>query len=343
MSFPVRRVRASAALLLAATLVPALAVPARAATLMVTHGYSPTHVISAHGIEPWMNCVKEVASGSVDFSYFPSGQVASIKDSLDALNSGLSAASAVAIGYVSGKMPLNGVAMLPNMGDTAVAMATAYGAALKSGPLADEFAANGVRPVFNIMLPVYQIVSRVGPIDTIPAFEGKVVRSGGGAMNLTLASLGASPAAIPSADMYIAMERGAVDATLSALASVKPYNLQEVMNALSTNGRFGSFATVFAISANSWEGLTGAEKAAVESCGARVESDLAAYLDAENEELKKDFAEGGATVYAYSDAVLAEMDKRLDQVSEDWVTRLEERGLPARRVLEDYRASLGAK
>ncbi|MCI5075398.1 TRAP transporter substrate-binding protein DctP [Oricola sp.] len=309
--------------------------------MVLSHGYSPSHVIAARGIDPWTSCVEEKSDGDLTFEVFPSGQIASIKESLDALNNGLAGVSAIAIGYESARLPLNGVTMLPDMGGSVEEMAASYRAALESGPLADEMDGNGIHPVFNIMLPVYQIVSAVGPIDTLDAFKGKVIRSGGGAMNFTLQSVGASPSEIPSADMYVAMERKTVDATLSALSSVKPYKLDELVNAISSNGRFGTFATVFAMNKGIWDGLSSENQEAVTACGKEIETSLAAYLDEANTSLQEEFAAKGIEIYAFSDETLEAMDAKLGEVADSYIARLSERGLPAREAYDAYRMTLG--
>ena len=335
MSFGIRYVMS------AAILTAAFAQTASATEIVLSHGYSPTHVIAAHGIEPWKTCVETAVGDELSFNYFPSGQIASVKDSLDALNNGLAGATAIAIGYESSRLPLNGVTMLPDMGETSVAMATAYRTALSNGPLADELASNGIHPVFNIMLPVYQIVSAVGPIKTIEDFKGKVVRSGGGAMNFTIQAVGASPAEIPSSDMYVAMERKTVDATLSALSSVRPYKLDELVNAISSNGRFGTFATVFGMNKDVYNALSDSAKSAVDSCGATVEADLAAFLDQDNAALQTTFADKGIEIYEFPTETMSAMEPMLAEVSKTYIDRLSSRGLAARGAYDAYRAALG--
>jgi len=91
---------------------------AYAETLIVSNGLSPTHVVSTHGFDPWMACVKEGTNNEVDFNYFPSGQLAPVKGSIDALNSGLAQVAFVSPSNETSKLPIGGVAMLPGMGDT---------------------------------------------------------------------------------------------------------------------------------------------------------------------------------------------------------------------------------
>jgi TRAP-type C4-dicarboxylate transport system substrate-binding protein len=304
--------------------------------LTVVHGSPNTHVIAAQGVEPWMECVKEATGGRVGFKYFPAGQISGTPELLQALNKGVADLVPIPIGYESGKMPLNGVSMLPGLGSTAQDVIDAYSQAVDSGPLAEEFAANEAVPIWVMAFPPYQIVSTGGPITSLDDFSGKVIRSAGGTMNLTISALGASPAEIPVGDMYVALERGTVDGTISALASLKPFNVHEVMKAVSTNGAFGTFANVFSIRADKWKALPADVQDAMRECGAQTEASIADFLDSEAEALAQEFAGTGIEVYEFTPEQLQAVNERLSSVSEDWVSRLSGRGLPAEEVLQSY-------
>lgn len=324
-----------AGMLISAT--PALA----QTTLTVAHGFSPTHVIAAQGVDPWMTCVSDAAPDSIQFKYFPSGQIAKTTEMLGALESGVANLTTVPIGYVSDRMPLNGVSMLPGMGSTASEVIPTYSAAVKEGLLAEEFANNNIVPVWVMALPAYQIVSTKGALRTPDDFAGKVIRSAGGTMTLTISALGASPAEIPSSDMYVAMERGTTDATLSAMASIKPYNINELMNAVSSNGAFGSFSVAFSMDKKSWDGLDDATRTVFQDCAAQTEESIAKFLDNEAVILQDEFTAVGVDLYAFTDEELAAINDKLSSVVDDWVARLDGRGLPATEVVESYRARLG--
>ena len=328
-------------LTIAFSVAAAVAGAAAAETLTVAHGYPPTHDIVTQGIDPWMACVKKADAGVDAFNYFPSGQIASVKDSLDALNTGLTQLSTVAIGYVSNKMPLSGISMLPDMGDTSARAVSAFRKVLADdGPIAQEFAANKIHSVFINMLPVYQVISRVGPVDSLAKFRGKILRSGGGTMNLAIGAVGGSPVEMGGSDMYVAMQRGTLDAAILSLASVKPYNIQELVNAISTNATFGTFATIFVIDAAVWNKLSPKAQKAVSDCGQKVENDLAAFLDNGNEALKKQFSDLKINIYAIPDDENVKIKAALAQVSQTYVSRLAARGLAAQQVYDAYRAAV---
>lgn len=315
---------------------------ASADTLTVAHGFSPGHLITTQGVEAWTACVEEITNGDVGFNHFPSGQVVSFGTSLDALNEGLSDVSALLVAYNSSKLPLNGITMLPDLGNTSVEMVKAYRKMLESnGSMANEFATNEVRPLLVNLLPAYQIISMKGSIDTVEKFQGLKVRVGGGVMNFTANALGATPVEIGGGDMYVAMQRGTVDGTFLTLSSVKSYSLEELVNAMSSNGAFGSGATVLAMDEGTLGRLSPEHQKAIIDCGLEVEMQLAEYLDSVDEELMAEFAADGITVFEYSEEANVAIADRLEGVANDYISRLQERGLPAQDVYENYREALG--
>ena len=318
---------------------PAILRAASAVELTVVHGSPNEHIISAGGVEPWMENLKGIVGDAVSYRYYPAGQLANLKGLLSAIQSGVADAVPIPVGYASDKMPLNGVSMLPGLGSSARTNIEAYAAALKTSELSREFEENGVVPIWNMAYPPYQIFSSAGPIDTFEGFDGRVIRSAGGSMNLAIQSLGASPAEIPASDIYVAMERGTVNATLSAFSSVKGYGVQELCDAASSNGSFGTFTNVFAIRQQKWDTIPADIQQAMIEAGSMVEKSVAERMDSETDSLAAEFTEAGMEIYEIPAEELAKINSALEAVHADWVSRLDARGLPAQSVLDAYRAA----
>jgi TRAP-type C4-dicarboxylate transport system substrate-binding protein len=305
----------------------------------LAHGSPANHVITKEFVEPWMACVKEQAGDKVEFKYFPSGQLANLKELLPALERGVADVAPVPIGYYSDKLPLNGVSMLPGLGSTSEEVVTAYGKTIQSDALTQEFNASGIVPLSVMAFPPYQIVSVSEEIKTPEQFNGKVVRSAGGAMDLVIKSLGGSPAAISIGDTYVALQRGTADATISALASVDGYKLQELAKSISTNGSFGTFVNVMSVRQSKWNEMDDSLKQTFMDCGQKIQLQAAQNLDNAGAGLSKKFADVGVDMFAFTPEQINTMSGKLDVVHQDWVTRLNGRGLPAEVVLQTYKSN----
>jgi len=327
---------------LAVACAAALCVPAaQAEKLSLAHGFPPSHAVVTKGFQPFMACVQDGTKGAITFDHFPSGQVATFNTALDTLNKGLAQVSGIIVATASSKLPLNGVAMLPDMGNTSVELVTAYRKTLSAGgPLADEFRANKVRPLLVNLLPPFQVLGGAQAIDSLDKFRGKKMRVSGGTMNFMANSLESTPVEV-SADMYFAMKQGTLDGLFLALSSVKPYNLQEIVKSISGNGSFGSGITALSIDEGVFAKLPADQQKVLTDCGHKVEIDLARDLDAGDNALKTEFAAAGIQVYKFSDAERAAISTRLRTVSQDFITRLKGRGLPAQEAYDAYRKQLG--
>lgn len=314
--------------------VPGLAL-AEPVSLTITNGLSPTHIVSTHGFEPWMACVTERTGGEVTFNYFPGGQIASVKESTDSLAAGLADVAFISPSNEGSKLPLNAIAMLPGGGNSAGEITAGYRRAIDAGgPLADELTGLNILPILLNSLPPYQIMARNLTIDTAEKFGGVKARVAGGAMTSTAMALGAVPVEMQAGEIYIAMERGTVDATISALSSVKTYSLQELVTSMSINASLGTSTQFFGISLAAWERLTAPQQEAVMGCGAEVEVSLAKALDDGDAALREEFAGLGIELFEFSAEELAKIQPMLEAAAQDYVDRVAERGLPAQEVFD---------
>ncbi len=315
---------------------------ASAETLIVTTNLPPAHWASTKGGEPWMACVKQATNNEIDFKYFPSGQLASFFESLKAVNDGLAQVSYIVLSAQTDKMPLNGLVLLPEMGESVVEITKAYRKVLDSdGLLAKEFAKNRIKPLLINAFPPYQMLSRAEPMDTIEKLSTKKISTGGGTLIITLKSLGSSAIEMSSGDLYLALQQGTVDGTMLSLTSVKPYNLQEVVKSMSGNANFGVAVGVWSIDAALWKKMSPAHQKAMTDCGNKVETDMAAYADQLQTDLKTEFVKSGITIFNYTSEAMAAIDKRLKKSKDDYIARIASRGLPAQEAYKEYTGALG--
>ncbi len=318
------------------------AVAASAQPLIVSTNVPATHWSSVRGGEPWMACVRQATDNAVEFQYFPTGQIANVNNALDALNQGVAQIAYIAVVAYSNKLPLNGISMLPDMGETVVEMTRANRKALDAGgPLLQEFTNNKIRPLLINMYPVYQLLSRKEPLDTVEKMKGRKISSGGGVLLLTSNALGVTGVEIAAADVYMALQQGTVDGSILAYASITSYKLQEVIKAVSGNGSFGSAAGIWAIDQGTWDKLPPAHQKAMTDCGLKVEAEMAAWVDASTEALKSEMRASGINVYDFSGPAKIAINEKMKVTRENYLARLNARGLPAQQAYQDYLKALG--
>ncbi|KMK65918.1 TRAP transporter substrate-binding protein DctP [Puniceibacterium sp. IMCC21224] len=319
---------------------PAILRAASAVELTILSGSPDKHVISRGGVAPFMEKLKETVGDAISYNYFPAGQLAPLKQLLGAVQSGVGDAAPLPVGYSSDKMPLNGVTMLPGLGASAHQIIAAYSKAVKDPVYMNEYEANNVVPIWNMAFPPYQYVATDEAVKTLEGFKGKVIRSAGGSTNLAVQQLGASPTEVAAGDIYVAMERGTVSATISSYLTIEGYGVAELCKAASRNGSFGNFSNIFCISAKKWETIPDDIQKAMMDAGQWTEDHVADVMDTEAEELAKKFEGLGVEIYDFPADQLALINDKLAFVQEDWVERLEARGVKARQALDLYKSTL---
>jgi TRAP-type C4-dicarboxylate transport system substrate-binding protein len=109
---------------------------------------------------------------------------------------------------------------------------------------------------------------------------------------------------------------------------------------MSVNGAFGTFTNVFAVNGDKWESLPAEMRTVMSDCGLKTEEFMATTMDSEADELLAEFKSLGVDVYEFTPDENAVLNEKLATVQEDWVRRLDARGLPAKAVLERHEARL---
>lgn len=313
---------------------------ASAESLTVATDLPPTHFLSVQGVEPLMACITEASGGDITFQYFPSGQLVKRNEGIDAINKGLADITFATLALETANVPLQGVTMLPGMSTYATQGTVAWRKALgQDGPLEREAASVGVKPVLLNLLAPYQVMGKA-PLPNVADWRGKKIRTTGSALNFLVESIGAVPVQMSANDLYTAMQRDTVDATVLSFASVKPYSVHEVATHMSSNASFGTSASWIGMSQSKFDSLSPANQAAIDGCTTKIEASLAAWIDENEGALREEFAASGITIYQLTDEQVAAFETAMEPVAADFIARLAERGLPAQAAYDEYKAVL---
>ena len=196
------------------------------------------------------------AAKGIEFEYYPAEQMGKAKDFLSLVQSGVIDIAYVAPGFVSDKMPLSVVSELPLEFSGSCQGTMAYWNLAKPGGLLDkkEFAPNGVRLLFTIVLPPYQIITRK-PFSNLKEIEGMKIRASGSAKELVLKKLKAIPVLMPTPDVYESLSRGTIDGVLFPFNSLAPYEIHKLSKTGTIGENFGTFVANWVISEKRFQSL----------------------------------------------------------------------------------------
>ena len=330
---------------LAALLLGLTALPAAAETLRIGDSFPVGHYIAENMTKDGMDKVTERSGGAVTFEYFPAQQMGKAKDMLSLTQSGVLDIGYVAPAYVSDKLPLGSVGELPEAFTDSCGGTMAFWSIGKPGGALDEaeLAPNGMRLLFVLVLPPYQIFTKDRDITGIDSFAGLKLRSSGGAKEIAAQLLGAVPVQIAAPEVREALSRGTLDGLMFPHSSVLPYDVLPDLHQGTQGMNFGSFVAAYMISQKKWDSLSPETQKVLAEVGEEATKHACEVADKLDGADKQTIADGGVTFVDLPAEDKAKVEALMAQVGDRWAEAEEARGKPGKAILQAFRDAIPKK
>lgn len=335
-----RQAAAGLGFLIATTMLAQAADPIR---LRVADSFPKGHFILKLVVEPWMEEVKKRTNNAVSFEHYPAQQLGKAADMLKLTQTGVADIGYTAPGYISDKMPVSEVAMLPGQFEHACQGTFAYTKLARSGVIAEQdFAANNVRLLFAVSLPQYRILTVKAPVKDVTDVSGLKLRSTGGAQDLTLRAIGAVPVRMAAPDAYESLQRGTMDGLLFPLESVVAYGADKLVK-YSTDGLgFASFIVAYSISENAWKKLSPEIQKAMTDAANDLIPSACQPVQKSDDEVKKSMEAQGVKFETLTPESRAKFKDLMKGVNKAWADGLDGRGKKGSEALKEFEAAVAA-
>lgn len=335
--------------LLATALAAAALCAAGAATaqtkIKIADSFPVGHYLPKYFTTPMMERLKaDPAAKGIEFEYYPAEQLGKAKDLLSLTQSGLVDIAYVGPGFVSDKMPLSVVPELPLPYTGSCQATMAYWNLAKHGGLLDkkDFAPNGVRLLFTIVLPPYQVITRK-PFASLSDLDGMKIRASGSAKELLLKKLKAVPVLMPTPEVYESLSRGTIDGVLFPFNSLAPYEIDKLSKTGTIGSNFGSFVANWVISEKRFQSLPPAVQKDLTTMGEELVQRVCKQVEQdEAADIEKTRA-AGVELTPLSKADEQALQRVAAEVATEWAQNLDRRGKGGTEVLNAFRAGLGLK
>jgi len=261
--------------------------------------------------------VKERTDGRVEIEVFHSKQLFGGKEEFGALERGDIDMSAPMDTYNTGSIPELGIASMPFLWPNPRAMQKSLDAGLWDLGVNQAMEARGVK-VLNVAAGgPYQLYGKGFEIRKPSDLEGKKIAVSGSAASRAMELVGASPTAMSSGDLYVALQRGTIDATSRPLITGIGRKLYEVLDNV-TVVNMSYFSTALAINLNTWNKLPAdIQKIMQEAANERGQEQLQ-MLEAYMAEAEGLFEKNKVNYHVATDAELAEFQKAVAPVYDWW-------------------------
>lgn len=327
---------------LAAALALAAGTAAAQTKLRVGDSLPVNHFFAEQATKFWMQEVTKKTSGAVEFEYYPAEQLGKAKDLMSLTQSGVIDIGYVVPTYVQEKMPLTAVAELPGTYASSCEGTLAYWKlARDNGVLARrDYQPNGMRVMFAIAMPPYQVFSGNRMVDSVSKIQGMKLRSVGGAMDTLVSKLKGVPVRMTAPELHESLTRGTVDGMVFPSASVLSYDLAGLVKSGTQGENFGSAVLTYMISENRFKSLPQNVRDAMLEAGDAATRRICAYADREVANDLDKIRAKGAKIAPLPDAERKQLAEITGAVQKEWAESMDKRRLPGSEALDAFRAAL---
>ncbi len=273
---------------LGGTLATAAYLPSRAALAQASEELKlatfvpPTHIIMAKVLTPWAQEIASTSGNKLTVRMFPSMQLGGKPPELyrQAVQ-GISDICFTLPGYTSSDFPMMALTELPGMATSA------EDGTKKLWTHFDRFLANEFKDTKVLMLwnsDTASIMSKTKPIRTLEDMKGMKIRTPSAAQSAQLEAIGAIPIDMPAGQIYNALDRGVVDASMIPMSAAIDFKLIEVAKYFTINAPLGRSPFLVAMNRSRYEKLPADLKKIIDdSTGLKLSLKGAATYDTQND------------------------------------------------------------
>ncbi|WP_159585666.1 hypothetical protein [Chelativorans xinjiangense] len=207
---------------------------------------------------PYFDMVREATNGEVDWKMVGGAQLATGPGTPEAVGSNLMDAGLVMAPYQPRMLPATNLIFSQSLiGDDYLASVGAMNEVLMLGcdECHEEFSANNAVSFAGYGTSPYLFMCR-GNLQSIEDLQGLAIRSSGGGVSITNI-LGGTPVSMPPSEATSALERGALDCVLGAVAWLTSYGYMDVVETvISAPMGMGGPPVMMYVNRDVWEAMS---------------------------------------------------------------------------------------
>jgi len=288
--------------------------------------------------EAWMNRLEEKTDGRLKIIGYPGESLVNQMRIYDGILNGTTDIGVTGCAYSPGSFPLMEILEMPGIkvNDTVSATFAKWETYKKFAPLEDF--ANTKVIYLGASAPLHLMTKT--PIRTVEDFKGKKIRINSNMDGKLVKALGGIAVDIPTADIYLAMQRGAIDGWWGPPTALEIFKLAEVANAITIFPYPSSGNFMWLMNKNVWNSLPADIQKIIDQDA--EEEQLLAYAqataDAQNRgvEFALDTNPGFEVIF-FSEEETAKLQNIVNPLLEEWLDEAESKGMQARDLWNEYK------
>jgi TRAP-type C4-dicarboxylate transport system substrate-binding protein len=318
-TFAMLRVVAAAAFAIALIPLPVAA----QITLKIADSFPKGHVIYDTVVDVMIPALEE--GGKIKVQYFPSNQLAQMRDIIDGTRAGIADIAYVAPGVVAGRTPASNLLSLPGQFESGEHLARVF-MRLIEGKLKQEYDRLGIRVIAASGTPPYQIFTRNKQVKLPADARGLKVRGGGGDADDFMRELGINVINLPASQMYESLQKGVIDGATYLQATAASNHLQEVTKYATEGAPLMSLLALYFMDQKRFDSFPPDIQAIILRAGEKFAIAMGAEYDRRDRESKSVFTSAGGQVHVLTPAEIRAWQDSYKSAPEKMMAKLEGRG-----------------
>ena len=298
----------------------------------------PKHLRYIHVFEPWIKMIEEKTKGAVKINPYFNMTLAPAAELFDATVSGVADLSESYTFGIPGKFPLSEILQLPETGfRTSLSNSRALWHIYKTFPeVKAEY--KGVKLLWLHSTPSMKLMLKKKPVRSLEDLKGLKIAVSGATMVKMGKALGFTPVTMPTADIYVAQDKGVIDGHIRPSELLVSRRFLEVTKYGIENIDLGHDLFFVAMNPKTFEKLPPEVQKVFEELSGDWAVDFTGKAwdkfdkDAEDEVKKKGFE-----YITLSKSEVERWIKLLAPVKDEYVAELEAKKLPGKKVWEELK------
>lgn len=300
--------------------------------------YHGAEAVFSRGINLFAGEVTKRTGGQVKFDLFWMGALGGIKEQVKNLGGGLFDMTLLVPGYYPGDLPLYSVLTLPLLSSDFRAMARASTELSRMPELEKELEKVNIKNLFCTSATSYEYMG-TKLVQKPEDFKGLKLRVTG-EHAWPIQEMGATPINIGPTETAMAIERGTIDGVILPYTSFNPYGIHEVSKHACFYNQ-GTNAYLMAMNLNTWKKLQPEVRQIMLDAIVDVIRIHSQALEEEGVSHIEVWKKKGIKIYEMSPQDKARIaDSVGPAVWNIWIKKMEDKGLPGRKVLAAFRDKL---
>jgi TRAP-type C4-dicarboxylate transport system substrate-binding protein len=292
----------------------------------------PSYVMALEFID----AIHKRTNNKVKVAHFPAEQLGKAKDLLIICSQGVADLAQIHITYFAGQLPVNNVAQLPFY-TKASEGSKIYRRLIDSSPeIQQEFKKYGVKGLEGHTTAQYDVATIKKPVKSPEELKGLKLKTAGGMYDKIAKRYGINPVSIAASETYEAMQRGIVEGCIFNFPSIRSYRLNEQIKYITNGMRCGGYPGAVIVNEKKWEKLPAEIQKGIIQASEDAHRRWGVYWDEMHDEAVKQFEKQGIQIYAIKPEERAKWDAPLKGVEEEYISDVEKKNLPGRKVFNDF-------